>query len=98
MPLCCNNCATAFARAHNLPRVSCAVPGDTAETICLLRPATTTLSGITVRPPPGAFLRLTFAVSQTGLNCTSSAAELSATDPASKKTFYERDTVTPMPC
>ena len=43
-------------------------------------------------------LRLTFAVSQTGLDCTSSAAELSATDPASKKTFYERDTVTPVPC
>jgi hypothetical protein len=43
-------------------------------------------------------LRLTFAVSDTGLDCTSSSAELSATDPASKKTFYERDTVTPVPC
>jgi len=43
-------------------------------------------------------LRLTFAVSETGLDCTSSSAELSATDPASKKTFYERDTVTPVPC
>jgi len=43
-------------------------------------------------------LRLTFAVGETGLDCTSSTAELSATDPASKKTFYERDTVTPAPC
>jgi hypothetical protein len=37
-------------------------------------------------------------VSETGLDCTSSSAELSATDPASKKTFFERDTVTPVPC
>lgn len=43
-------------------------------------------------------LRLTFAANQTGLDCTSSTAELSAMDPGSKKTFYERDTVTPMPC
>jgi hypothetical protein len=43
-------------------------------------------------------LRLTFPVTETGLDCTSSSAELSATDPASKKTFYERDTVTPVPC
>lgn len=43
-------------------------------------------------------LRLTFAVNETGLGCTSSEAELSATDPASKKTFYEHDTVTPVPC
>ncbi|PPQ30421.1 hypothetical protein CCS01_19255 [Rhodopila globiformis] len=53
------NALTAFARAHNLPRVSCAAPGETPETICLLRPATTTLSGVTVRPPPGAFLQAT---------------------------------------
>ena len=31
------------------------------ETICLLRAAITTLSGITVRPPPGAFLQATEA-------------------------------------
>jgi hypothetical protein len=43
-------------------------------------------------------LRLTFAVNETGLSCSTSAAELSATDPGSKKTFYERDTVTPVPC
>jgi 23S rRNA (uracil1939-C5)-methyltransferase len=53
------NALTAFARAHDLPRVSCAVAGDVPETICLLRPATTTLSGVTVRPPPGAFLQAT---------------------------------------
>lgn len=57
---------TAFARAHGLPRVSWARgssgPGDDGpETVCLLRPATTTLSGITVRPPPGAFLQATEA-------------------------------------
>ena len=60
---------TAFARAHGLPRVSWAHVGDSgarpggdiAETICLLRPATTTLSGIAVRPPPGAFLQATEA-------------------------------------
>jgi 23S rRNA (uracil1939-C5)-methyltransferase len=53
------NALTAFARAHNLPRVSCAAAGDTPETVCLLRPATTTLSGITVRLPSGAFLQAT---------------------------------------
>ena len=43
-------------------------------------------------------LRLTFAVNQTGLNCSSTSADLSATDPASKKTFYESGAVTPVPC
>jgi 23S rRNA (uracil1939-C5)-methyltransferase len=71
---------TAFARAHDLPRVSWAHTGDSprggsssggsagggpagdgAEAICILRPATTTLSGIAVRPPPGAFLQATVA-------------------------------------
>jgi 23S rRNA (uracil1939-C5)-methyltransferase len=60
-----------FARAHGLPRVSWAhagdsprgegLPGEAPETICLLRPAATTLSGIVVRPPPGAFLQATEA-------------------------------------
>jgi 23S rRNA (uracil1939-C5)-methyltransferase len=60
-----------FARAHGLPRVSWAHAGDSArgeglpgegpETICLLRPATRTLSGVVVRPPPGAFLQATDA-------------------------------------
>lgn len=43
-------------------------------------------------------LRLTFAVNQTGLDCSSTSADLSATDPASKKTFFESDAVTPVPC
>jgi 23S rRNA (uracil1939-C5)-methyltransferase len=60
-----------FARAHGLPRVSWAhlsdthsgggLPGEGPETICLLRPAATTLSGVGVRPPPGAFLQATEA-------------------------------------
>ena len=57
---------TDFARTHGLPRVSWAHGGDRpggdgAETICQLRPAATTLSGITVHPPPGAFLQATQA-------------------------------------
>lgn len=55
---------TEFARAHGLPRVAWVHSGaspDDAETICLLRPPTTVLSGITVRPPPGAFLQATAA-------------------------------------
>ncbi len=50
---------TAFANAHGLPRVSQAIGDDTPETIGLLRPPTTALSGITVRPPPGVFLQAT---------------------------------------
>jgi 23S rRNA (uracil1939-C5)-methyltransferase len=57
---------TGFARAQGLPRVSWAHGGDRpgadgAETICQFRPAATALSGITVRPPPGAFLQATEA-------------------------------------
>ena len=57
---------TDFARVHGLPRVSWMrgadrPGGDVAETICLLQPVVTTLSGITVRPPPGAFLQATEA-------------------------------------
>jgi 23S rRNA (uracil1939-C5)-methyltransferase len=50
---------TGFANAHGLPRVSQARGNDTPETIALLRPATTVLSGITVRPPSGVFLQAT---------------------------------------
>lgn len=50
---------TAFARAHAIPRVSAAVGQSPPETICLLRPATTVLSGTAVSPPPGAFLQAT---------------------------------------
>jgi 23S rRNA (uracil1939-C5)-methyltransferase len=50
---------TDFARDHALPRVSQTIGNDTPETIGLLRPPTTTLSGISVRPPPGVFLQAT---------------------------------------
>lgn len=50
---------TGFARAHGVARVSVAVAQSLPETICLLRPAVTTLSGIAVGPPPGAFLQAT---------------------------------------
>jgi 23S rRNA (uracil1939-C5)-methyltransferase len=53
------NALTAFARTHNLPRISCAEAGATPETICLLRPPVTAMSGVTLRPPPGAFLQAT---------------------------------------
>ena len=49
----------AFAEAHGLPRIAAAVGRAPAETACLLRPATTTLAGIEVAPPPGAFLQAT---------------------------------------
>jgi 23S rRNA (uracil1939-C5)-methyltransferase len=50
---------TDFARDHGLPRVSQIVGNDTPETIGLLRPPTTELSGVVVRPPPGVFLQAT---------------------------------------
>lgn len=43
---------TEFARANSLPRISW-----NDEPIAILRPATTLLSGVTVTPPPGAFLQ-----------------------------------------
>ena len=52
---------TEFARAHNLPRISWARGNGTTEPICVLRPALTDLSGISVSPPPGAFLQATQA-------------------------------------
>ena len=50
---------TGFAAAHGLPRVSQVLGNDVPETIALLRPPTTVLSGVAVRPPPGAFLQAT---------------------------------------
>jgi 23S rRNA (uracil1939-C5)-methyltransferase len=50
---------TAFANRHGLPRVSQARGHDLPETIGLLRPPVTTLSGVAVRPPPGVFLQAT---------------------------------------
>ena len=55
---------TSFATTHGLPRVSCAETNNSPETIGLLRPPATTLSGVTVRPPPGAFLQATAAGEQ----------------------------------
>lgn len=55
---------TEFARTHGLPRVAWVHSGaspDDAETICLLRPPTTMLSGVSLRPPPGAFLQASAA-------------------------------------
>jgi 23S rRNA (uracil1939-C5)-methyltransferase len=50
---------TAFANVHGLPRVSQLHGTGAPETIALLRPPTTMLSGIAVRPPPGVFLQAT---------------------------------------
>jgi 23S rRNA (uracil1939-C5)-methyltransferase len=50
---------TDFARDHGLPRISHADGTNAPETIGLLRPPTTSLSGIPVRPPPGVFLQAT---------------------------------------
>jgi 23S rRNA (uracil1939-C5)-methyltransferase len=48
---------TEFARAHGLPRIAWAQGNDEPEPIAVLRPPTTSLSGIGVTPPPGAFLQ-----------------------------------------
>jgi len=41
-------------------------------------------------------LRLTFSTGQTGIDSTTTLAMLSATDPSTRKTFYESDSVTPI--
>ncbi len=51
------NKLTEFARAHDLPRISWALNAGETEAICALRPAGTSMSGVTVYPPPGAFLQ-----------------------------------------
>ena len=48
---------TEFARSHALPRISWAHTKSEPEPIAVLRPPTTTLSGVTITPPPGAFLQ-----------------------------------------
>ncbi len=50
-----------FAATNGLPRISCAEAKASPETIALLRPPATTMSGVPVRPPPGAFLQATAA-------------------------------------
>jgi 23S rRNA (uracil1939-C5)-methyltransferase len=47
----------AFAHAHGLCRVSWGRATGRSETLCLLRPPVAMLSGVAVRPPPGAFLQ-----------------------------------------
>lgn len=49
----------AFARHHDLPRVAWAAGTEGTEPVSLLRAPTTVLSGVTVTPPPGAFLQAT---------------------------------------
>ncbi|HEX4172518.1 MAG TPA: class I SAM-dependent RNA methyltransferase [Acetobacteraceae bacterium] len=46
-----------FARLHHLPRIAWAQGTSDAEPIAVLRPPTTSLSGVVVTPPPGAFLQ-----------------------------------------
>jgi 23S rRNA (uracil1939-C5)-methyltransferase len=55
------NRLTDFARAHALPRITWALGASEPETICALRPAVTTLSGVSLAPPPGAFLQASAA-------------------------------------
>lgn len=55
------NRLTEFARAHALPRITWALGASEPETICALRPAVTMLSGVSLAPPPGAFLQASSA-------------------------------------
>ncbi len=50
---------TNFARDRGLPRVSQAQGSGVPETIGLLRPPVTAMSGVSIRPPPGVFLQAT---------------------------------------
>ena len=50
---------TDFARAFGVPRVSWAFGGGAAEAVCVLDPPVISLSGVTITPPPGAFLQAT---------------------------------------
>lgn len=52
---------TAFAQAHGVCRISWARGDGPTETLCLLRPPVAMLSGVAVRPPPGAFLQASAA-------------------------------------
>jgi 23S rRNA (uracil1939-C5)-methyltransferase len=48
-----------FARSFDLPRLSWARANTPPEPVCILRPPVTSLSGIAIQPPPGAFLQAT---------------------------------------
>ena len=51
----------AFARAQKLPRLCWALDGDDPEPVLIQQPPAITLSGITLHPPPGAFLQASAA-------------------------------------
>lgn len=51
----------AFARSHGLPRIAWGTASAPTEPVAQLRPVATTLSGVIVAPPPGAFLQATAA-------------------------------------
>lgn len=46
-----------FARAHGLPRIAWARGDGPPEPVATLGPASTSMSGVAVAPPPGAFLQ-----------------------------------------
>jgi 23S rRNA (uracil1939-C5)-methyltransferase len=48
---------TEFARSHALPRISWSRGNDEPEPVIILQPPTTSLSGVAVTPPAGAFLQ-----------------------------------------
>jgi 23S rRNA (uracil1939-C5)-methyltransferase len=50
-----------FAHVQALPRIAWARGNDEPEPVAILRPPTTTLAGVTVTPPPGAFLQASIA-------------------------------------
>src|SRR6185312_11403434 len=50
---------TDFAQALGVPRVAWAYGAGTPEAVCVLDPPVISLSGVTITPPPGAFLQAT---------------------------------------
>ena len=52
---------TEFARAQALPRIAWAHDNNDPEPVAILRQPTTKLAGVTVVPPPGAFLQASVA-------------------------------------
>jgi 23S rRNA (uracil1939-C5)-methyltransferase len=50
---------TNFAREHGLPRVAWALGEGQTEAVCILNPPVTSLFGVSVTPPAGAFLQAT---------------------------------------
>ena len=48
-----------FAEDRDVARISWSRDMGTSEAVCVLRPAVTSLSGVSITPPPGAFLQAT---------------------------------------